>query len=323
MKVMITGMAGFIGYHLANSLLDDGHEVVGFDNFNHYYDVSLKNARANNLRMRGVETSYMDLKDLDSITDFIMGEYPDIVMHLAAYAGVRHSLNNPQQYIDNNMTGSQNLITACEEAGVENIVYASSSSVMAGNPMPQDEYEKLPRALNPYSFTKAANEAQFMSSPIRNTVGLRFFTVYGPWGRPDMALFDFTTKIIDEDRIDLYNYGDMSRDFTYIDDIIQGIMITLKHTQRQGLHPNHEEHYNEVFNIAYGKRIPLTDFVDAIEYNLGRKAIRNPVPMHKADAKDTWASIDKLKKLGYNPTTPMKDGVAKFVGWYKEYYNVN
>ena len=323
MKVMITGCAGFIGYHLANSLLDDDYEVCGLDNFNHYYDVALKNARSKNLRERSFEVSYVDLKDKRGLDHFVGKHKPDIVMHLAAYAGVRHSLKNPQQYIDNNLTGSQNLIEDCEKHGVENIVYASSSSVMAGNPMPQDEYEKLPRALNPYSFTKAANEAQFMSSPIRNTVGLRFFTVYGPWGRPDMALFNFTKNIVRGYPIELYNFGDMSRDFTYVDDIVQGIRITLDHTYTQGLHPNHEEHYKEIFNIGYGKRVTLTEVVDAIEENLGSEAKRELVPMHKADAKDTWSSIDKLSRLGYNPTTPMKEGVKKFIEWYKGYYNVN
>ena len=320
---MITGCAGFIGYHLAQSLQDDGHTVSGFDNFNHYYDVSLKNARANNLRERSIEVSYVDLKDLSGLTEFMKRHKPDIVMHLAAYAGVRHSLEEPQTYIDNNVTGTQNLIEACNAAGVDQVVYASTSCTMAGNELPWKEDEKCGYQLNPYGFTKFTNESQFMSSSITKTVGLRFFTVYGPWGRPDMALFDFTKNIVAGEPIKLFNHGDMIRDFTYVDDIVQGIKIILKHTNLQGLHPNHDESYNEVFNIGYGEQVKLVDFVDNIEKNLGREAIRELVPMHPADTHATWSDTTKIRKLGYEPTTPMSVGVENFVSWYKEYYNVN
>ena len=320
---MITGCAGFIGYHLAQSLQDDGHKVSGFDNFNHYYDVSLKNARANNLRERSIEVSYVDLKDLTGLTEFMKRHKPDIVMHLAAYAGVRHSLEEPQTYIDNNVTGTQNLIEACNAAGVDQVVYASTSCTMAGNELPWKEDEKCGYQLNPYGYTKFTNEAQFMSSSITRTVGLRFFTVYGPWGRPDMALFDFTKNIVAGEPIKLFNHGDMIRDFTYVDDIVQGIKIILEHTNLQGLHPNHDESYNEVFNIGYGEQVELVQFVDEIEKNLDRKAIRNLVPKHVADTPETWSDTTKLQKLGYKPTTSIEVGVKNFIEWYKGYYNVN
>ena len=315
---MITGCAGFIGYHLAQSLQDDGHTVSGFDNFNHYYDVSLKNARASNLRERSIEVSYVDLKDLSGLTEFMKRHKPDIVMHLAAYAGVRHSLEEPQTYIDNNVTGTQNLIEACNAAGVDQVVYASTSCTMAGNELPWKEDEKCGYQLNPYGFTKFTNESQFMSSSITKTVGLRFFTVYGPWGRPDMALFDFTKNIVAGEPIKLFNHGDMIRDFTYVDDIVQGIKIVLEDTQKRN-----SDKYDTIFNIGYGEQVKLLDFVDHIETNLGREAIRELVPMHPAATHATWSDTTKLQALGYKPTTPIGVGVENFVSWYKEYYNVN
>ena len=315
--VMITGCAGFIGYHLAQSLQDDGHKVSGFDNFNHYYDVSLKNARANNLRVRSIEVSYDDLKDLTGLTEFMKRHKPDIVMHLAAYAGVRHSLEEPQTYIDNNVTGTQNLIEACNAAGVDQVVYASTSCTMAGNELPWKEDEKCGYQLNPYGFTKSTNECQFISSKILKTTGLRFFTVYGPWGRPDMALFDFTKNIVAGNEIELFNYGDMIRDFTYVDDIVNGIVIVLNQSLSQ------TEEFNEIYNIGYGEQVQLVDFVDHIETNLGRKAKRKLVPKHPADTQATWSDTTKLQKLGYKPTVSIAEGVERFVSWYKLYYGVN
>ena len=315
--VMVTGGAGFIAYHLIQSLVDDGYEVSAFDNFNDYYDVSLKEQRAENLRELGVDVARVDLKDLDGLSKFVDHHKPDIVMHLAAYAGVRHSLEEPQTYIDNNVTGSQNLIEACNAAGVDRVVYASTSCTMAGNDLPWKEDEKCGYQLNPYGFTKFTNEAQFMSSPITRTVGLRFFTVYGPWGRPDMALFDFTNNIVKDKPIKLFNYGDMIRDFTYVDDIVSGIKIILNEVNSD------DEKMNEIYNIGYGEQVKLVDFVDHIEKNLGREATRELVPMHPADTHQTWSDTTKLQKLGYKPTTPIAVGVANFVAWYKEYYNVN
>jgi UDP-glucuronate 4-epimerase len=243
---------------------------------------------------------------------------PDIVMHLAAYAGVRHSLEEPQTYIDNNVTGTQNLIEACNAAGVDQVVYASTSCTMAGNELPWKEDEKCGYQLNPYGFTKFTNESQFMSSSITKTVGLRFFTVYGPWGRPDMALFDFTKNIVAGEPIKLFNHGDMIRDFTYVDDIVQGIKIVLEDTQKRN-----DAKYDTIFNIGYGEQVKLVDFVDHIETNLGREAIRELVPMHPADTHATWSDTTKLQALGYKPTTPIGVGVENFVSWYKDYYNVN
>ena len=321
--VMVTGGAGFIAYHLIHSLVESGHEVSAFDNFNDYYDVSLKEQRTENLRELGVDVARVDLKDLDGLSKFVAHHKPDIVMHLAAYAGVRHSLDEPQTYIDNNVTGSQNLIEACNAAGVNQVVYASTSCTMAGNELPWKEDEKCGYQLNPYGFTKFSNEAQFMSSSIARTVGLRFFTVYGPWGRPDMALFDFTKNIVAGDPIKLFNYGDMIRDFTYVDDIVSGIRIVLDHVNNYGAHPNEEEKMNEIFNIGYGEQVKLVDFVDHIETNLDRTAIRELVPMHPADTQATWSDTTKLQALGYKPNTDIATGVANFINWYKGYYDVN
>lgn len=314
--VMVTGGAGFIAYHLIQKLLDDGHEVSAFDNFNNYYDVSLKEARATNLKELGVDVARVDLKDDYKLNKFVGRHKPDVVMHLGAYAGVRHSLNNPQLYIDNNITGTQNLITACDKAGVSKVVYASTSCTMAGNSLPWNEDEKTGYQLNAYGFSKSTNECQMMSSPLDSTIGLRFFTVYGPWGRPDMALFDFTKKIVAGEEIELFNFGDMVRDFTYVDDIVQGIMIVIHRILEQS-------GINEIYNIGYGEQVQLVDFVDHIEKNLGRTAIRKLVPKHPADTQATWSDTTKLQKLGYKPTTPISVGVEKFVSWYKSYYNVN
>lgn len=316
-KVMITGCAGFIGFHLAQSLVEDGYEVCGFDNFNNYYDPDLKLARREELIKRiNVEVQRVDLRNRDELISYIVDEKPDAVMHLAAYAGVRHSLKEPQTYIDNNITGTQNLIDACEAAGVETVVYASTSCTMAGNPLPWNEAEKTGYQLNPYGYSKSTNECQMMASKINNTIGLRFFTVYGPWGRPDMALFDFTKNIVAGNPIELFNFGDMIRDFTYVDDIVQGIKIVIK----KGLE---ETDVREIYNIGYGDQVQLVDFVEHIENNLDRKAERKLVPMHPADTHATWSDCTKLKALGYKPTTPISEGVEKFVTWYKSYYGVN
>ena len=315
--ITVTGGAGFIAYHLIQKLVDEGHTVTAFDNFNDYYDVDLKEDRANNLKNLGVEVTRLDLKEKEMLKLFFAANKPDAVIHLAAYAGVRHSLDNPQKYIDNNITGSQNLIEACTEANIENVIYASTSCTMAGNPLPWNENEKTGYQLNPYGYTKFTNEAQFMSSSIIRTVGLRFFTVYGPWGRPDMALFDFTKNIVAGNEIELFNYGDMIRDFTYVDDIVNGIVIVLNQSLSE------TEEFNEIYNIGYGEQVQLVDFVDHIETNLDRKAKRKLVPKHPADTQTTWSDTTKLQKLGYKPTVSIAEGVERFVSWYKLYYGVN
>ena len=315
MKICITGMAGFIGLHLANKLKSEGHFICGFDNYNNYYDPSLKKDRAKELAKNNITVDYLDLNNSNDLKDYMETKTPDVVIHLAAYAGVRDSLENPDDYINTNIVGTHNLIKACESSGVNKIVYASTSCVMAGNKLPWNEDDNTGYQLNPYGYSKATNECQFMTSKV-DSVGLRFFTVYGPWGRPDMALFDFTKNIVAENEIELFNYGDMIRDFTYVDDIVQGIEIV---TNR--IYENHG--INEIYNIGYGEQVKLEDFVDCIESNLGRKAKRKYVPMHPADTQATWSDTTKLQSLGYKPTTAMVDGVANFINWYKSYYGVN
>ena len=309
MKVMVTGAAGFIGYHVAKRLHSLGHEVIGIDSFNDYYDPGLKNDRADDLPIDVINCDLCNEWQLDT---WFSQHTPDAVVHLAAYAGVRSSLENPQLYINNNITGTQNLIHQCERTKVKKVVYASTSSVNTG-PVPFKEDNPGP-AKHPYAMTKIANESQFNYSRIPQTVGLRFFTVYGPWGRPDMALFKFTDKIVRGEKISVYNNGDMTRDFTYIDDIVNGIIIALL-SDKPGR--------NEIYNIGYGEQVQLMDFVREIEKNLGREAKIRHRPMHPADNKDTWSDTSKLQALGYKPTVQMREGVARFIEWYKNYYRIN
>ena len=316
-KIAITGMAGFIGFHLAQELNDYGHDVIGFDNFNDYYDPDLKTDRTRVLAERtGIVVENGDLKDSDWMNDWCYFKRPDVVMHLAAYAGVRHSMVEPEKYIQNNVVGTHNLIEACTRAGVDKVVYASTSCVMAGNELPWNEDEKLGYQLNPYGYTKATNESQFMASVLGTAIGLRFFTVYGPWGRPDMALFDFTNNIVKGNPIDLFNHGDMIRDFTYVDDIVKGIQIVIDKALS-------EDSEKEIYNIGNGRQVPLMEFVDNIEKQLGREAEKNFVPKHPADTQATWSDTTKLQKLGYKAETPIEEGVEKFIKWYKDYYGVN
>ena len=318
MKVMITGIAGFIGMHTAIRFKELGWEVSGFDNFNDIvYDQQIKRDRTANLADHyQITVAEHDLSS-DWQMDMVMeSTRPDLVIHLAAHAGVRVSMDQPREYIDNNVTGTQNLINACEKAGVKNVIYASTSCTMEGNPLPWGPDENLGKQLSPYGWTKQTNENQFHTSNIPNAVCLRFFTVYGPWGRPDMALYSFTNNIVNDKPITVYNNGDMKRDFTYVDDIVQGINIVIDRVIN-------EDNINEVYNIGYGEQVQLVDFVYHIEMNLGRTATRELVPMHPADTHQTWSDTTKLQALGYKPTTNIKEGVAKFIEWYKEYYNVN
>jgi len=316
MKYYITGINGFIGFTLAKKLKELGHEVTGIDNMNHYYDVSLKIARNRILvKEYGIRSNYGSLLSNGDLSHTLSKEKPDVVIHLAAYAGIRNSIENPNQYITNNVTGTQNLINACEKYGIENVLYASTSSVMADNKIwPWNEQERLGEMLSPYAYTKQSNEHQFKISKIKNTMGLRFFTVYGPWGRPDMALFTFANKIVAGEPIDVYNYGNMKRDFTYVDDIVQGIFGLLDQIPEG----------DEIFNIGYGKQVGLMEFITEIEKNLGRTAEKNMLPMHPADSKETWSDTSKLYNLtGYNPKTSVVDGVKEFIDWYKSYYKIN
>lgn len=314
-KILITGIAGFIGMNLAIKLHSLGYEVVGFDNFNDYYDPQLKHDRAQYLKEHcDIDIHHIDLKDADMMNYFIVTQQPDTVMHLAAYAGVRHSMDFPDEYIHTNIVGTHNLIQACKKAGVKRIVYASTSCTMAGNELPWKNDEKLGYQLNPYGYSKATNEAQFMASHFDSAIGLRFFTVYGPWGRPDMALFSFTKNILEGKTIQLFNNGNMIRDFTYIDDIVSGIVIALE----RSLAINEKQ----VYNIGYGQQVKLLDFVAEIEKNVGKEAIMQFVPKHPADTQETWSDTTKLQALGYKPTTPVTVGIKNFVNWYRNYYGV-
>tara|TARA_Y100000592_G_C5446790_1_gene306441 strand:- start:494 stop:1450 length:957 start_codon:yes stop_codon:yes gene_type:complete len=316
-RIAITGAAGFIGFHLVKKLVDEGHEVMGFDSFNDYYDVKLKQDRATELKMNyGVEIDPADLKDKDDLLNWFETNTPELVIHLAAYAGVRNSLDYPEDYIQNNIVGTHNLIEACNAYDVKKVIYASTSCVMAGNELPWKEDEKVGYPLNPYGYSKLCNESMFMASDIDAAIGLRFFTVYGPWGRPDMALFDFTNKIIKNEPIDLFNHGDMIRDFTYVDDIVNGINIVIDYIQSSML-------IKDIYNIGNGRQVPLIEFVENIEFQLQRKAQKNYVPKHPADTQATWSDTTKLQALGYKAETSIEDGVEKFITWYKGYYNVN
>jgi len=318
MKVMVTGAAGFIGMHTCIALINKGYEVCGIDNYNEYYNPSLKWDRVcqiNSAHIAGRQRSAIhniDLLDRDKMVDFMYTENPDAVIHLAAYAGVRTSLEQPQMYMMNNIKGTHHLIEACEMLGIHKVLYASTSSVNTG-PIPFKE-DPPGQAKHPYAMTKIANESMFNYARIQSTTGLRFFTVYGPWGRPDMALYKFTDNIIHGTEIEVYNDGNMSRDFTYIDDIVNGVIIALE---------SMEHGKNEIYNIGYGERVQLMDFVQEIEKNLDREAIIRYSPMHPADNQDTWSDTTKLQALGYKPKISMEEGVANFVEWYKTYHKVN
>ena len=312
MRVLITGMAGFIGFHTAIKFKEEGYDVVGFDNFNNYYDSKLKKDRSDYLEnVYNIETYKLDLKDQNVMEGFINLHKPDLVIHLAAMAGVRYSMDNAQEYIDNNITGTQNLIKACEDK-VDNFIFASTSCVMHGNELPWKPDVKLGDQLSPYGYTKTAGEHMMNISDIENVAILRFFTVYGPWGRPDMALFDFTKNIIAGNTINVFNDGDMKRDFTYIDDIVEGIwLVSQNMTER------------DTYCIGNGKQVELMDFVNCIEDNLEMHADIEFKPKHPADAKETWSDTTKIEQLGYESKTSIAEGVKKFVQWYRNYYGKN
>ena len=317
MHIFITGIAGMIGFHLSNYLVENNFKVSGMDNFNNYYDVNLKNDRANILRKKNINIFNSDLISTDSKHWKNFFEGVDVVIHLAAYANPRHALENQQTYIDNNITGTNELIKAVEANKIKKVIYASSSCVMHGQALPWKESDTPEHQNNPYGWSKRVNECQFMHSKISQTIGLRFFTVYGPYGRPDMALFSFTKNIIEDKKIHLYNFGNMQRDFTYVDDIVSGIFLVIDKIKNENIK------YDEIYNIGYGQKVNLIDFVSEIERNLGRKANKILSDHHPGDTSITWADITKIKKIGYKPRTSIDVGIAKFVEWYKKYYKVN
>ena len=335
MKILITGAAGFIGSALALRLLDRGDVVIGLDNHNDYYDPSLKDDR---LARHANDEAYThvkgDLADRDLIESVFSQYKPDAVVNLAAQAGVRYSLENPLAYIDSNLVGFGYVLEGCRHNGVRHLVYASSSSVYGANTeMPFSIHHNVDHPLSLYAATKKANElmahtySHLYDLP---TTGLRFFTVYGPWGRPDMALFKFTKAILNGDEIDVYNYGNHRRDFTYIDDIVEGVIRVLdrpaaSNPDWSGDSPDSATSKApwRVYNIGNSQPVELMDYIKAIEEALGTKAKLNLLPMQPGDVPDTYAdTADLEREFGYKPATAVTDGVARFVEWYRDYYNV-
>jgi UDP-glucuronate 4-epimerase len=350
LKTLITGTAGFIGYHTAQKLLSDGFEVVGLDVINDYYDVNLKYDR---LAQKGIArdqiaygkpvqsskhpnyTFYqLQLEDTEAISRLFEEHRFDYVVHLAAQAGVRYSLENPHTYIDSNVKGFLNMLEACRHHPVKHMVYASTSSVYGANTqMPFSEHHHTDHPISLYAATKKANEmmahsySQLFDIPL---TGLRFFTVYGPWGRPDMALFLFTKAIMEGKPIKVFNNGEMQRDFTYVSDIVEGITRSLlkppaHNKEFDNSHPNPAASYApyRIFNIGNSRPVLLLDFIAALEKALGKKAIRHMMPMQPGDVAATWADVTELQNLtGYQPQVGVEEGIVRFGEWYREYYGV-
>ncbi|APD92389.1 MAG: capsular biosynthesis protein CpsI [Gammaproteobacteria bacterium TMED95] len=331
-RVLVTGAVGFIGFHLSKALLENGHDVIGVDNVNSYYDPSLKEARLANIEsMLAPSQSFHfyreDITDKAALNAVFQNHEPEIVVNLAAQAGVRYSIEAPQQYIDTNVSGFQNILDACKDYKVKHLLYASSSSVYGNSrTTPFLSSDPVDHPVSMYAATKRMNElmAHVYSNMFGiNTTGLRFFTVYGPWGRPDMAPMKFAKSIMEGMPIDVYNNGQHWRDFTYIDDIVNGIMGLLDTLPKPSTQerPNTAEAPFEIFNIGAKKPVHLLSFIECMEVNLGKKAIKNMLPMQPGDVSSTYADVTPLhEKTGYTPTTPLDEGVKRFVNWYNEYY---
>lgn len=333
-RVFITGTAGFIGFHLAQLLLSQGHIIGGYDGMTDYYDVRLKQRRHAMLNQHeGFSATESMLEDQETLHDAISTFQPDVIVHLAAQAGVRYSIDNPRAYLDANIVGTFNIMEAARTAGVQHLLMASTSSVYGANTeMPFCETERVSTPLTFYAATKLANEA--MGHSYANIYNLpitmfRFFTVYGPWGRPDMALFKFTKGIIDGTPIDIYNNGDMWRDFTYVEDLVRGIACLIDAVPQrpekiEAIAPSDSLSPVAPFrvvNIGNSEKVRLMDFIDAIEAEIGKKAIRNYMPMQQGDVPATWADASLLQSLtSYRPQTPFREGVARFVRWYRDYF---
>ena len=333
MKVLVTGAAGFIGFHVSQRLLERGDTVVGLDNLNDYYDPALKESRLNVIRDHP-DFSFvrMDLEDADGLMQLFAAEGFDRVVHLAAQAGVRYSIENPRAYIDSNIVGTLNVLEGCRHHPVEHLVYASSSSVYGSNTaMPFSVHDNVDHPLSLYAASKKANE--LMAHTYSNlydipTTGLRFFTVYGPYGRPDMALFYFTKSILAGEPMDVFNYGKHRRDFTYIDDIVEGILRTLDHIATPAPEwdsanpdPGTSSAPYRIYNIGNSQPVELMHYIHVIEDCLGKKAEMNLLPLQPGDVPDTYADVQALvTDTGYQPDTSVEEGVSRFIKWYLDYY---
>ncbi len=329
----MTGVAGFIGMHSAKKLLDDGHEIIGIDNLNDYYDITLKEDRLKLLEgYKNFRFLKLDIKDQKDVADLFKKESPQRVLHLAAQAGVRYSIQNPYVYIDSNIQGFINILEGCRAIKTEHLVFASSSSVYGGNTkVPFSEHDNVDHPVSLYAATKKANElmahtySHLYQIP---TTGLRFFTVYGPWGRPDMSPMLFTKAILADEPIQVFNHGDMMRDFTYIDDIIASVNETLFKTATpnrnfDGQHPDPATSHApyRIFNIGNSHPVPLMQFIETIEDALGKKAIKKMMGMQAGDIKITSADTSELNQwVNFKPNTSIKVGVKRFIDWYKTYY---
>ncbi|WP_435106087.1 NAD-dependent epimerase [Arhodomonas sp. AD133] len=335
MKVLVTGAAGFIGYHVAERLLARGDEVVGLDNLNHYYDVALKEARLARLEMHGrFRFVRLDVADREGMAALFRHEGVERVIHLAAQAGVRYSIEAPEAYVDSNLVGFGNVLEGCRHHGVEHLVYASTSSVYGSHTkMPFSEHESVDHPLALYAATKKANELMAHSYShlfALPTTGLRFFTVYGPWGRPDMALFKFTRAMLAGEPIDVYNYGHHQRDFTFIDDIVEGIVRVCDRTatpdpdwDSNAPDPATSSVPYRIYNIGNNRPVELTRYIEVLEQCLGVEAERNLLPLQPGDVPDTYADSSLLvRDVGYRPETSVEEGVRRFVDWYRDYYGV-
>ena len=332
-KIIVTGSAGFIGYSLCLKLLERGDNIIGIDNHNDYYDPKIKDSRIERLIKYPNYKHYLaDLSDQNRINTIFKNHKPHKVVNLAAQAGVRYSIENPLVYIKSNIVGFAHILENCRQYKIEHLVYASTSSVYGANTkMPFSEHDSANHQLSLYAASKKSNElmAHTYSYLCKlPTTGLRFFTVYGPWGRPDMALFKFTKAILNEKPIDVFNHGEHTRDFTYIDDIVEGIIKTLDNTATSNIDwksnkpdPASSNAPWRIFNIGNSKPVKLMDYISALEKALGKKAKINFLPLQLGDVPDTYANVDNLKeKFDYKPSTSVVDGVSNFVRWYKEYY---
>lgn len=334
-RILVTGAAGFIGFHVANRLLRQGHQVTGFDNLNDYYDVSLKEDRLNILKgLDGFAFVRGGLEDRSQVESLFQGGKFDYVVNLAAQAGVRYSLQNPHAYIDSNICGFLNILEGCRQTQVKHLVYASSSSVYGANvTVPFSEHHSVDHPVSLYAATKKSNElmahtyAHLFGLP---TTGLRFFTVYGPWGRPDMACFSFTKAILEGRPIDVFSHGRMQRDFTYIDDIVEGVVRVMEHIpcpdpawNAEKPDPATSAAPYRIYNIGNHQPVELGRFIEVLEECLGKKAEKNLLPIQPGEVPVTYADVaDLAGAVEFRPDTTIEEGIARFVGWYREYYGI-